>query len=106
MLSDVDVIRSSDRYDNFDWWRTWRSWSRLQTKSNSDPTTITPLLCWLLTTHNAIDLAEKAFLQANREHKQERDECNLKLQVNMKLMDLIEGSRLVSKGLVATSGQD
>ena len=28
------------------------------------PTTITPLLYWLSTTHNTIDLAEKAFLQA------------------------------------------
>ena len=31
---------------------------------------------------NVIDLAEKAFLQANREHKQERDDRNLKLQIN------------------------
>ena len=33
------------------------------------PATITPLLCWLSTTRNAIDLAKKSFLQANREHK-------------------------------------
>ena len=35
---------------------------------------------------NAIDLAEKAFLQANREHKQEQDEHDIKLQINMRLM--------------------
>jgi hypothetical protein len=37
------------------------------------PTTITPLLHWLSTTHNAIDLAEKTFLQVHPEHKQLRD---------------------------------
>jgi hypothetical protein len=53
-----------------------------------------------------IDLAKKAFLQANREHKQERDECNLKLQINMKLMNLIRSSSLYPKGLVASGEQD
>ena len=52
-----------------------------------------------------IDLVEKAFLQAI-ENTRRRDECNLKFQVNMKLMDLIEGSVLFSKGLVVTGGQD
>lgn len=55
---------------------------------------------------NAIELAEKAFLRANREHKQKRDERNLKLQVNMKLMSLTRGLSLYSKGLVATGEQD
>ena len=54
---------------------------------------------------NAIDLAEKAFLQANQEHKQERDEHNLKLQINMRLMKS-RSSSLYSKGLIATGEQD
>jgi hypothetical protein len=69
-------------------------------------TTVTPMLRWLSTTHNAIDLAEKAFLQANREHKKERDERNLKSQVNMKLMILKRSSSLYSKELIATGEQD
>ena len=55
---------------------------------------------------NAIDLAEKAFLQANREHKQEQDERNLKLQINMRLMITRRSSSLYSKGLIATGEQD
>ena len=55
---------------------------------------------------NAIDLAEKAFLQANRERKQERDERNLKLQINMRLMITRRSSSLYSKGLIATDEQD
>lgn len=35
------------------------------------PTTATPLVHWLSTMHYAIDIAEKAFLQANQEHKQD-----------------------------------
>ena len=54
---------------------------------------------------NAIDLVEKVFLQVNREHKQERDERNLKLQVNMKLMKT-RSSSLYSKGLIAMGEQD
>ena len=53
-----------------------------------------------------IDLAEKAFLQVNREHKQERDKRNLKLQINMRLMIMIKSSSLYSKGLIATGEQD
>ena len=53
-----------------------------------------------------IDLAEKAFLQANREHKQERDQRNLKLQINMRLLKTIRSSSLYSKGLIATGEQD
>ena len=51
-----------------------------------------------------IDLAEKAFLQANREHKQERDEHNLKLQINMRLMK-IRSSSLYSKGLITQANK-
>ena len=54
---------------------------------------------------NTIDLADKAFLQANREHKQERNERNLKLQINMRLMK-IRSSSLYSKGLITTGEQD
>jgi hypothetical protein len=54
---------------------------------------------------NAIDLAEKAFLQVNREYKQERDERNMKLQINMRLMKT-RSSNLYSKGLIATGEQD
>ena len=52
-----------------------------------------------------IDLAEKASLQANREHKQERDEHNLKLQINMRLMKT-RSSSLYLKGLITTGEQD
>jgi hypothetical protein len=55
---------------------------------------------------NTIDLAEKAFLQVNREHKQERDERNLKLQINMRLMKSRKSSSLYSEGLIATGEQD
>ena len=75
---------------------TRRSRSRLQTKTNSDPRnryTAAPLV---INHANAIDLAE-AFLQANREHKQERDERNLKLQINMRLMKIRRSSSLYSK---------
>ena len=84
---------------------TRRSRSRLRTKTDSDPRnryTTAPLV---INHANAIDLAEKAFLQVNREHKQERDERNLKLQINMRLMK-IRSSSLYSKGLIATGEQD
>ena len=55
---------------------------------------------------NMIDLAEKAFLQVNREHKQEQDECNLKLQINMRLMIMRRSLSLYLKGLIATGEQD
>ena len=42
----------------------------------------------------------------NREHKQEQDEHNLKLQVNMRLMKTRRSSSLYSKGLIATGEQD
>jgi hypothetical protein len=35
---------------------------------------------------NTIDLAEKAFLQANQEHEQEQVKRNLKLQIDMMLL--------------------
>ena len=53
-----------------------------------------------------IDLAEKAFLQANREYKQEQDERNLKLQINIRLMKTRRSSSLYLKGLIATGEQD
>ena len=56
--------------------------SRLWTKTDSDPRnhyTTAPLV---INHANMIDLAEKAFLQVNQEHKQERDERNMKLQIN------------------------
>ena len=55
---------------------------------------------------NAIDLAEKAFLQANRELKQKQDERNLKLQINMRLMITRRSSSLYSKGLIVIGEQD
>ena len=83
-----------------------RSRSRLRTKTDLDPRnryTTAPLV---INHVNAIDLAEKAFLQANREHKQERDERNLKLQINMRLMIMRRSSNLDLKGLIVTGEQD
>ena len=85
---------------------TRRSRSRLRTKTDSDPRnryTTAPLV---INHANAIDLAEKDFLQVNREHKQERDERNLKLQINMRLMIMRKSSSLYSKGLIAIGEQD
>ena len=85
---------------------TRRSRSRLRTKIDLDPHnryTTAPLV---INHVNTIDLAEKAFLQVNREHKQERDERNLKLQLNMRLMITRRSSSLYSKGLIATGEQD
>ena len=66
----------------------------------------TPSFAPLVINHaNAIVLAEKAFLQVNREHKKERDERNLKLQINMRLM-ITRSSSLYSKGLITTGEQD
>ena len=55
---------------------------------------------------NAIDLVEKAFLQAHREHKQEWDERNLKLQINMRLKIIRRSSSLYLKGLIVIGEQD
>ena len=85
---------------------TRRSRSRLRTKTDSDPRnryTTAPLV---INHANVIDLAEKAFLQANREHKQERDERNLKLQINMRIMITRRSLSLYSKGLIATGEHD
>ena len=84
---------------------TRRSRSRFRTKTDLDPHnhyTTAPLV---INHANAIDLAEKAFLQANREHKQEQDERNLKLQINM-LLTKIRSSSLYLKGLIVTGEQD
>ena len=86
--------------------KTRRSRFRLRTKTDSDPRnryTTAPLV---INHANAIDLGEKVFLQANREHKQERDQRNLKLQINMRLLKIIRSSSLYSKGLIATGEQD
>ena len=86
--------------------KTRRSRSRLRTKTDLDPRnhyTTAPLV---INHANAIDLTEKAFLQANREHKQERDKRNLKLQINMRLMIMRKSSSLYSKGIIATGEQD
>ena len=45
-------------------------------------------------------------LYTNREHKQERDEHNLKLQIDMRLMKTRRSSSLYLKGLIATGEQD
>ena len=42
----------------------------------------------------------------NREHKQERNKRNLKLQIDMRLMKTRRSSSLYSKGLIATGKQD
>ena len=85
---------------------TRRSRSRLRTKTDSDPRnryTTAPLV---INHANTIDLAENAFLQANQEHKRERNEWNLKLQKNMRLMIMRRSSSLYSKGLIAIGQQD
>ena len=80
--------------------------SRLRTKTNSDPRNYYTTAPLVINHANAIDLADKAFLQANREHKQERDECNLKLQINIRLIIMRRSSSLYSKGLIAIGEQD
>ena len=76
---------------------TQRSQYRLRTEIDSDPHnryTTAPLV---INHANAIDLTQKAFLQANREHKQERDKHNLKLQINMRLMKTRRSSSLFER---------
>ena len=85
---------------------TRRSRSRLRTKTNSDPRNRYTTALLVINHAKAIDHAEKAFLQANREHKQEWDKHNLKLQINMRLMIMRKSSSLYSKGLIATGEQD
>ena len=84
---------------------TRRSRSRLRTKIDLDPCNCYTTAPLVINHVKAIDLAEKAFLQANREHKQERDERNLKLQINMRLIKT-RSSNLYSKVLIATGEQD
>ena len=85
---------------------TRRSRSRLRTKIDLDPRNCCTTAPLVINHANAIDLAEKAFLQTNREHKQERDERNLKLQINMRLMVTRRSSSLYSKGLITIGEQD
>ena len=66
---DVDKARSSERYDSVDWWRLdvhnlGFKPRLIQTPRNHYTTA--PLV---INHANAIDLTEKAFLQANQEHK-------------------------------------
>ena len=91
---DVGKAQSSDRYDSIDWRRLNVHDLGFEPRLIQTPATV-------INHANAIDLVEKAFLQANREHKQERDERNLKLQINMRLMKT-RSSSLYSKGLIAT----
>ena len=85
---------------------TRRSQSRLRTNTNLDPRNYYTTAPLVINHANAIDLTEKAFLQANQEHKQERDERNLKLQIIMRFMKSRRSSSLYSKGLIATGEQD
>jgi hypothetical protein len=68
--------------------------------------TVGPRVAGVLHMNNVIDVAEKAFLQANRQHKQERDEHNMKLHVYMKYMGFIRGASFYSKGLANIEKQD
>ena len=85
---------------------TRHSRSRLQTKTDSDPRNHYTTALLVINHVNAIDLAEKAFLQANQEHKQEQNEHNMKLQINMRLIIMRRSSSLYLKGLIATGEQD
>ena len=85
---------------------TRRSQSRLRTKIDLDPHNRYTTVPLVINHANLIDLVEKAFLQVNQEHKQERDERNLKLQINMRLMKIRRSSSLYSKGLITTGKQD
>ena len=67
-------------------WVPHRQQSRLRTKTDSDPRNRYTTTLLVINHTNAIDLTEKAFLQANQEHKEEWDERNLKLQINKRLM--------------------
>ena len=84
---------------------TQRSRSRLRSKTDSNPRNRYTTALLVINHANVIDLAEKAFLQVNQEHKQEWDERNLKLQINMRLTK-IRSSSLYSKGLIAIGEQD
>ena len=65
---------------------TRHSRSRLRTKTDSNPRSRYTTAPLVINHVNTIDLAEKAFLQANQEHKQERNKHNLKLQITIRLM--------------------
>jgi len=61
MNPDVDKARSSERYDSVDWWRLDVHDLGFEPRLIWTPATVTPLLRWLSTKHNLIDLAKKAF---------------------------------------------
>jgi hypothetical protein len=51
-------------------------------RHDSNPATVTPLLCWLLTKHNLIDLAKKAFPASESKNISKKVKTrNLKLQI-------------------------
>jgi hypothetical protein len=54
---------------------------RLQIRHDLNPATVTPLLRWLSTKHNLIDLAKKVFPASESKSKQEGKTHNLKLQI-------------------------
>jgi len=72
-------------------------------QQDSNPATVTPLLRWLSTKHNLIDLAKKAFLcKRIEEHKQES------INTQSKIADMNDANiqmrvqKLGSKGLIDT----
>jgi hypothetical protein len=55
---------------------------RLQIRHDSNPATVTPLLRWLSTKHNLIDLAKKAFSASESKNTSKKVKTrNLKLQI-------------------------
>jgi hypothetical protein len=53
---------------------------RLQIRHDSNPATVTPLLRWLSTKHNLIDLAKKAFPASQSKSTSKKVKtCNLKI---------------------------
>ena len=57
MRTRLDLSRGKG---TFDWWRT-RRYVPASNQHDSNPAIAIPLLRWLSTNHNLIDLAEKAF---------------------------------------------
>jgi len=57
MRTRPDLLRGRGK---FDWWRLDVD-DPASNQHDSNPATATPLLCWLSTKHNLIDLAKKAF---------------------------------------------
>ena len=69
---------------------------------NSKPTTVTPLLRWLSTKHNLIDLAEKAFPASESKNTSKKN-----VNTQSDIADMNEANQrgvreLDSKGLIGT----